>query len=130
MRAGGLLGIEAPYALVGHGGEVVTIENDDLTSLQGGFDESLDVLAAVLVEELQFLLGGKTAGSGGFTEPAPKGAIGRFARERDAVALLAESGSEEFRLGGFPGAVDAFEDNERARVGTGHGVGRRSKVRG
>jgi len=52
-----LSGIEAADPLIGHGGKVIAVENDDLATLQGRGDELFHVLTPVLVKELKFLLG-------------------------------------------------------------------------
>jgi len=114
VDAADLAGVETADALVGHGGKIVAVKNDDLSGLQGGLDEGFDVLAAILEEELQFFLGGEAPGRGGLPEAGAVGAVGGFPGGDDTVALGAKRLREESDLGGLAGAVDAFDDDEMA----------------
>ena len=116
-------GIEAAGTLVGHGGEVVAIKDDDLAGGEGGADEFFDVLLAVAEEEFEFFGGGQAAGGGGFAEFAAPGAVGGFAAGDDLAAVAGEPLGEAAGLGAFAGAIDAFEHDEKAggRGGCGRG---------
>ena len=109
-------GVEAAGALVGHVGEVVAVEDDDLPRGEGGGDEVLDVLAAVLEEEVEFLGGGEAAGVAGLAEAGAVRAVGRLAGEDDLVPAFLQGLGEHPGLGGLPGSVDSFEDDEHALV--------------
>ena len=71
-------GVEAAHSLIGHGGEIITVENNGLAAGQGGLNQGLDVFAAVAVEEVEFLLGREAAGRGGLAKPGAERTIGRF----------------------------------------------------
>jgi hypothetical protein len=105
-------GIKSTKALIGHGGKVVAIENDSSTPGEGRVDESVDVVAPVEVEEVEFFLRREATGRGGVTQAFPMWAVGGLLRSDDFMPVLAERVGEEFHLGGFPGAVDSLEDNE------------------
>ena len=110
-------GVEAARALVGHGGKVVAVEDDDLARGEGGLDQLVDVLAAIEQEKFEFLLRGESAGGGGLAEAGAVGPVGGLAAEDDLAAGGAEPVGEESRLGGFSGAVDPFEHDEHAGSG-------------
>ena len=75
------------------------------------------------VEELQLFLWGKPAGGGRFAKAAAEGSISRLALEHHAVALVAERIGQKLGLSGLSSAIDAFENDEMARIGT-HGSGK------
>ena len=79
-------GVEAASALVGHGGEVVAIEDDEMAVCDGGVDEGLDVLFAIEEEPFEFEFGSESTGGCGLAEFFPPWAIGWFAAEGDRVA--------------------------------------------
>jgi hypothetical protein len=115
VEASDLGGVKSAHALIRHAGKVVAVEDDYFAGLEGGRDEGLDMLGAVLQEELEFFLGRETSGGGGLPEFGPVGAVGRFPRSEDAVALVAEPLGEEAGLSGLSGSVDSFENDEHGR---------------
>ena len=48
--------VSAAGALIGGGGKVVAVEDDDLARSQCGVDERVDMFGAILDEEFEFLL--------------------------------------------------------------------------
>jgi hypothetical protein len=53
-----LLGIEASGSLIGHGREVVAVENDNFSRLERRINEGLYMLLAILVKQVELLLCG------------------------------------------------------------------------
>ena len=51
-------GVESACPLVGHGGKEITVDDDGGTAFEGGHNERLHVVAAILVEEIKFVLWG------------------------------------------------------------------------
>ena len=74
------------------------------------------MLAAILVEQLQFLFGREAPGSGGLPEPAAEGSVGGFTGENHPVTLCPQGFGEEAGLGRLAGAVDPFQDDEETGV--------------
>ena len=103
--------VESAHALVGHGGEIIAIEDDDFSALQGRVNKGFHMLGAILVEKFQFLFGREAPGSGGFPEPATEGSVGGFTRENHPVTLCPQGFGEEAGLGRLAGAVDPFQDD-------------------
>ena len=119
-------GIDALGPLIGDGREVIAVEDDDFAGRQGGLEVLLDVLAPVLDEELQFLLGRQGIGPRGqaLDLPAPS-SPGRLAEEDGLAAAAAKAPEKGLGLGRLAGAVDPFEDDEEAAAALG-GHGRSS----
>ena len=115
--------VDALGALVGDGREVIAVEDDDLAGREGGLEVLLDVLAPVLDEEGELLLGRQRIGPGRQPldlppPPAPR----RLAEEGGLPAPPAEPPEKGPGLGRFAGAVDPFEDDEEAAAAlAGHG---------
>lgn len=108
-------GIEAANALVGHRGKIVSVENDHGTSRQGWFDEVFNVVPAVQMEKVEFLLRGEPAGYRGLPKPGSVGAVGWFLGHDDLATLGPECLGEQLDLGGLAGAVDSLEDDKHGK---------------
>ena len=118
-----LLRIESTQTLVGHGGEVVAVENDGGSASESGLDEGFDMLAAIEVEEIELFLRGEAAGLGGIPKADSMRAVGRLLRSNDFVAFCAKRVGKELDLGGFPGTVDSFEDDKHEVEKVAHPTG-------
>lgn len=112
-----LEGIETTNTLIGHGGEVVAVEDDRFLSLERREDEGFDVLAAVLDEKIEFFLWREAASFSRAAEAGPDRAICRLFGKDDVPAGSPESCREALCLGRLAGAVNAFEDDEHIKGG-------------
>ena len=102
------LWIESTDALVGHGGEVVAIEDNGVAGGESWSDFFCDVLLAVFKEGLEFFLWREATGLGGISEEGAPWTIGGLAGGDDGFSLGFQMCGESFYLGGFSGAIDAF----------------------
>ena len=79
-------------------------------------DFSHDMLAAILEEQLQFLLGREATGRGRFPETEAVRTVSWFTGENHPVVAIAEGVGQEAGLGRFARPVDSFQDDEEAGV--------------
>ena len=109
----------AASALVGLGGVGVAVAEDDVAGGEGGEDDFGDGLGSVGEHEGEFGDGGDGA-DGGFgagveedaADAVAEGGSAGLAEGDYGVAFGFEGGGEAAELGGFSGAVEAFEGNE------------------
>jgi hypothetical protein len=107
----------APAALVGFGGISETIAEDDVAAVQGGRDDFGDALGAVGEHEAELGHGIEVLGFGVEEQAADAVAdagASRLAGNGDRKALGFKISGELAQLGGFAGAVEAFEGEEKA----------------
>ena len=86
------------------------------TALEGRLDQGLDMLAAILEEQLQFLLCREATGRGRFPETEAVRTVSWFTGENHPVVAIAEGVGQEAGLGRFARPVDSFQDDEEAGV--------------
>ena len=79
-------------------------------------DQGFDMLAAILEEQLQFLLGREATGRGRFPETEAVRTVSWFTGENHPVVAIAEGVGQESGLGRFARPVDSFQDDEEAGV--------------
>lgn len=108
--------VDSAGPLVGHGGEIIAVEDDNATVLNGGGDDLLDMFTAVPDEIVEFLLDAQPACGGTFSEFTAPGAIGGFEALDDLVTILSQGISQHGGLGGFPGSIDALDDDQLSLV--------------
>ena len=104
--------VDTTCALVGHAGEIISVENDDAAAGNGRGDEILDVLSAVFKKIIQFVLDVEASRGRALTQFASPRAIGRFKALHHLVTLFTQGVGEHGGLGGFSGAIDPFDDDE------------------
>ena len=72
------LGVEAAGALVGGGGKVIAIEQDDVATGEGGTNDGGDMFGAIFEKEVQFLSKGEAAFGHALAEFHPPRPAGGF----------------------------------------------------
>jgi len=94
---------------------IIPVEDDHLLFGQGRLDVDPDVLPPILDEKVQFLLRRQASGRLGhpFYRPPPSSPR-RLSEQHSPIPQRPELPQQTPRLGGLAGAIDPFEDDEKA----------------
>ena len=104
--------VDAARTLVGHGGKVITVKDDDAATLDGRNDELLDVLAPVVDEVFQLIFYAEPARGCTVSELLSPRSIGRLEALHNLATALSQSFGEHGGLSRLSRPIDAFDDNE------------------
>lgn len=118
----------ASVGLIGEGGIIESVAEDDVSLVEGGADDFVDELCAAGVEEEEFGLRAHGVVLVAMLESVPDfftdGCSAGLAEGEDVVSEGAEMEGEALYLGGFTAAFRAFESDEEA----GHARGWRGEL--
>ena len=111
-------GVKPQRPLIGHGGKIVAIGNDNLAVCQGRSDDLLHMLPAVGDEKVQLRRRGETL-TAMANYPAdflPKKTVGGFPGQDHRQTQVGKMAGQKPGLGGLADAVKTFQGNEPSPV--------------
>jgi len=108
-----ILWIKAGSPLVGDGGKIITVTEDDLSRLQGRREDFLDMFFSVGQKEVKFLfLADGVTMRIEFANLSAVDPFGGLPGTQHRKSLFLQGIGEKLELGGFTSSVSSFKDDE------------------